>query len=629
MWDLSFAIPSLLILGLLLLFYFSLPRLQICMNSAFLCILVLESAIIIADISASYADDRFDSLPLYGVHLLNTVYFMLFFLRAGALFVYTASVLKLWKQKNALVHILISLPMCICVLLSLASPFLGLIYYIDASGYHKGPCYFLVYICYWLYLFISIITWIKYKNNLKRKRQKLGLLLFLIIMCAGIILRQLFPTILLMDTFCLMAVLSVYLSFENPEFYLERRGNVFNTAAFRDYIEENNGHLSGNIVGIVLRYYSEIRDIYSGSQMDDGLTMIAEYLTAEFPGCNVFYHRRGRFIVFFPKSYDKDDLLSRLTERFNRPWKSDNADLSFDAGFIISELEERVPSAEILLATITSGMDKADFGGSRGTVTINRDDMEANLRNSEIKRLLDASIFNDEVEVFLQPLVDAKTEKIVSAEALCRLFDTEGEIISPGSFIGIAERNGRINELGEQVFEKTCRFVKEHDLLSAGIQCINVNLSPVQFLRSDLDERYSGIVKKYCIDPSMVHLEITEESMIDDSFLQKQLAVMVERGFKFSLDDYGTGYSNLTRLKKCPFKNVKLDMAVVKDYCQSPDDILPTMIKAFKQMGFEVTAEGIEDENVAETMKRIGCDYLQGFYYSKPLPMKEFAIKYL
>jgi EAL domain-containing protein (putative c-di-GMP-specific phosphodiesterase class I) len=201
--------------------------------------------------------------------------------------------------------------------------------------------------------------------------------------------------------------------------------------------------------------------------------------------------------------------------------------------------------------------------------------------------------------------------------------------VPPKAFIGIAERNGKIIEMGEQVFEKTCRFIHEHDLISSGIEWINVNLSPIQFLRDDLADRFAEIARKYNVDPGIVHLEITEESMIDDIFLQKQMAAMTEKGFKFALDDYGTGYSNLNRLKRCPFSNIKLDMSVVWDYCRAPDEILPTMIKAFKQMNFEITAEGIENEQMAEAMKGIGCDYLQGYYYSKPLPMMDYAVKYI
>ena len=143
-------------------------------------------------------------------------------------------------------------------------------------------------------------------------------------------------------------------------------------------------------------------------------------------------------------------------------------------------------------------------------------------------------------------------------------------------------------------------------------------------MHSDLPRLFSSLLDEYGVSAERIHLEITEESMVDEFFFQKQIEALSAKGFQFVLDDYGTGYSNLTRLKKCPFMSIKLDMEVVWDYCKKPDRILPMMIQAFKHMGFLVTAEGIEDGSMAGKMKGIGCDYFQGFFYSKPVPIDEF-----
>ena len=257
-------------------------------------------------------------------------------------------------------------------------------------------------------------------------------------------------------------------------------------------------------------------------------------------------------------------------------------------------------------------------------LTVTEEDIKRTETERGVRQCIENALENDGFELYLQPIVDAKTGRIIGAEALSRIRDTEGNIIPPGLFIPVAENSGRINRLGELVFDRTCKFIKENPIEKMGIEWINVNLSPLQFLCTDLDERFLSMINKYGIDPNSVHLEITEESMIDDRFLQKQIKAMGEKGFLFVLDDYGTGYSNLSRLKKCPFINVKLDMSIVWDYCREPDDILPNMILAFKNMGFSITAEGIEDENMINTMKSIGCDLLQGYYYSKPVPASDF-----
>ena len=99
-------------------------------------------------------------------------------------------------------------------------------------------------------------------------------------------------------------------------------------------------------------------------------------------------------------------------------------------------------------------------------------------------------------------------------------------------------------------------------------------------------------------------------------------------GFRFALDDYGSGYSNLVRVRRFPFNNIKMDMELVWDYMKERDSLLPTLVQVFRSMGFSITAEGVENEETVEAMKQIGCDYLQGFFFSRPLPMEEFVSRY-
>ena len=116
--------------------------------------------------------------------------------------------------------------------------------------------------------------------------------------------------------------------------------------------------------------------------------------------------------------------------------------------------------------------------------------------------------------------------------------------------------------------------------------------------------------------------------MVDYVLLERQVKSMRGLGFQFALDDYGSGYSNLTRVKHYPFANIKIDREVVWGYCRDHDTLLPAIVQSFREMGFSVTAEGIETEEMARNLVDIGCAYLQGFLYSKPLPMEEFLEKY-
>ena len=628
MWNYSFAIPSLFVITIILIFYFSLPRLSIRMNRTFVNILIVEGVVIFLDIVSSWGDENYEQMTVSSLYILNGLYFIFFFVRAFLLYEFTTNVFKQDPAAGLVRTIILRMPLIISIALTASCPWTGFVYSIDGTGYHSGNMYNLLYFVSAFYILMSFYVMVACRNAMVRRRQWYSMLLYNVIILLGIIARRMFPSLLLMDTFCLMAILTVYLAFMNPEFYLELRGSVFNITAFRDYIDENNHHLSHRVIGLVVHNYYEMRDIYGGRQIDKGIAVISRYLTETFSNCNVFYYRKGRFFILGDRNMPVEDIIPEIKNRFEKPWTADDLELYLEAGFVSAELEKNVESSDSLLNTLVIAMAKADNLNDGETVVISKADLLENDKERAIKRHLEKAVDENKVEVFLQPIIDVKNNRIIGAEALSRIRDSEGGIISPGTFIPIAERNGRINALGEQVFEKTCRFIKENDLEKLGIAWINVNLSPVQFMRADLAERYRVIIDKYGVDPEKIHLEITEESMIDDGFLRRQIQALGGKGFMFVLDDYGTGYSNLTMLKKCPFINIKLDMSLVWDYFSYPDDILPSMIEAFKHMNFSVTAEGIEDENMADVMSSIGCDFLQGFHFSKPLPMEEFVAKY-
>ncbi|MBQ7614167.1 MAG: EAL domain-containing protein [Butyrivibrio sp.] len=629
MWDYSFVIPSMFIITIILVFYFSLPRLSIRMNRTFLHILIIESAVVFFDMVSSWGDENYSQLTPSVLYFLNGCYFVLFYSRSIIFCVFTANIFRLSPTKNRISFILSWLPYLITSLIAISCPWTGLVYSIQADGYHSGPLYDILYFESAFYLTVSFFIMIVRRKNVLKRRHFYCALLYNSIILMGLILRYMFPKLLLMDTFCIMAVIIIYLAFQNPEFYLELRGAIFNSMAFRDYIDENNGNLDHRIFGIQVHNYYEMREIYGGKQMDEGISMISRYMTQTFPKYNAFYFGTGRFVLLGGNDMPYEEVTKAVKERFALPWTSINLELYLEIGIVTLDLNTRVESADSLLNSLLLALDKADNLGSSETVVLSSAELKSDEKETALKRYLEKAVDENKVEVFLQPIVNARTNKIVGAEALSRIRDAEGELIPPGAFIPIAEKNGRINIVGEQVFEKTCRFIKDNDLKSAGIFWVNVNLSPMQFMKVDLAERYSSILEKYGVEPGMVHLEITEESMIDEVLMNRQIQAMGGKGFMFVLDDYGTGYSNLTRLKKCPFINVKLDMSIVWDYYNDPDEILPNMIEAFKHMKSSITAEGIEDEKMAEVMEKIGCDYLQGYHFSKPLPMEEFKAKYI
>ncbi|MBR5356482.1 MAG: EAL domain-containing protein [Lachnospiraceae bacterium] len=634
MWDYSFEIPNLMILGIVLLFFYSRPRLALRRNIAFIWMVLIETWTIITDVLATCFDNNATAYPMQLLGFVNMLYFVAFFLRSYVMYLFAVSVMKDTLESNPVIRQIVSAPFYVGVGLSIYSSIVGnsqgklFLFYVDRLGYHSGSLYCYLYICGFYYVVMAYVAMFLFWKNFRRRREKYGMILYNLIICASYVTRIVLPKHLIMDTFVLMAILVVFLAFENPEFYLDLRGSAFNRLAFSEQIEENAGRYTQIPLGIVVHDFHEMRDIYGSSQIEEGLAAISKYLKQIFKRATVFYCRNGRFIVLAQPGTDLEEKSGIIANRFKHPWKSNDMELYLTVGFAVYDDEYEVVDPEIILTTMLKFLDAVGKTGRVRPVHATKENLLQTIKEKEIRGHIERAIENNSLELFLQPIVDAKTEKVVGAEALSRIRDDRGDIILPGDFIPVAESSGRINELGEIIFEKTCIFIKENGLRNLGIEWINVNLSPSQFIRTNLSERYAAIAEKHEIDPSFVHLEITESSMIDDGFFMRQIDAMSQKGFKFVLDDYGTGYSNLARLKKCPLINIKIDMTIVWDYCKEKDDLLPTMVKAFKQIGFTITAEGIENTEMVDAMKDIGCNLLQGFHYSRAIPCEEFAKRY-
>ena len=235
--------------------------------------------------------------------------------------------------------------------------------------------------------------------------------------------------------------------------------------------------------------------------------------------------------------------------------------------------------------------------------------------------------------VVYQPIWSSEARRFASAEALVRLQDC-GELgfISPEIFIPMADHQGMIDEIGSIVFEKVCSFAAENRLWEKGINYIEVNLSGMQSVDPGLPAQLSAVMQKYGIDPKFINLEITETASIDGGeLLDANMRSLRSLGCHFSMDDFGTGYSNLAQMARVQFELVKLDKSLIwPAFGENPEEpmvILESCITMILQLGAHIVAEGVETEEQAEFLSQHGVSYLQGYFYSKPIPGEAFLEK--
>ena len=628
MWNTDFVFPSLLVLAVLLVFYFLRPRLPNRLNKAFLVLIITDIATVLADVLATSADIHYQSLSVSLVSFLNLLYFAAFIARSLAFFRLIIVLLKLDHSGYSGKKYLMYLVFLVSEVIVLSSPLTGAVYSVDSAGYHRGPLYDVLAVNSFFFQIMGIILLVRFRRRVRRSTLISGLA-YHAILIAGSTARILFPQYLIMNVFCLLAILVIFLSFQNPDLYITDRGPAFNTRAFTDWLDDPLHRKGKRILGFAIRNYNDERSMYGGTQMDQGLNLIIMYLVKQFPQFLLFYLRGGNFAFAGADGADWEEIRRAITERFRSPWQAEGVDLYLSVTYVEIPLSGRTDTADRIVNTLIYALDEAGESRDIEQTLMTEETLEEINRQIEVKRWLDKALENDAVEVFLQPIVESGTNRAVAAEALARIRDDDGKLIAPGLFIPVAEKNGSINMLGEQVLRKVCAFIRTHSLQDAGFRWINVNLSPIQCMHSNLPGLCSSILKEYGVPASQIHLEITEESMINYVKQEQQIEDLLDIGFQISLDDYGSGFSNLHQVKKFSFSNIKLDMNIVWDYIRDRDALLPALVQAFRQMGFSITAEGIETREMAEAMARIGCDYLQGYYFSKPLPMDEFSGEYM
>lgn len=252
-----------------------------------------------------------------------------------------------------------------------------------------------------------------------------------------------------------------------------------------------------------------------------------------------------------------------------------------------------------------------------------------------IKAYVESAIEKDEFLVYLQPKMDITTEKIKGAEALIRWNYKSKEFLPPYRFVPFFEKDGSIAKIDDIVLSKVCAAMARWKKEGKPLYPVSINLSRSRMYDENLIDKLLGIVDSYGVDHKLIDFELTESATYDD--MDHMLSVLQElrsRGFKISMDDFGTGYSSLSLLTQMPIDTLKIDKSFVDTIAatsERPEDIivLQHIIGLAKELGFVCLAEGAENKAQVDRLRKLGCEIIQGYYYSKPIPLKEYEERYL
>ncbi len=322
------------------------------------------------------------------------------------------------------------------------------------------------------------------------------------------------------------------------------------------------------------------------------------------------------------------DVARKLTTTIAEPFDINDYTLHLSTSIGISLYPLDGNSAETILKNADTAMYCSKEQG-RNLLTFFSSEMNARAeRRLELENKLRHVINEGGLEVYYQPRCNAETKEIVGVEALVRWFDTDEGAISPGEFIPVAEECGLITNVDEWVLEKACQDVLSWYGGRAPDIELAVNFSPAQFVRKNLHKIIERILKRTGFPGSQLELEITESLfMLDNVDIKSIFEQLVEMDIDISVDDFGTAYSSLSRLKQLPLHTLKIDQSFVGDLGKEAGDeaIVRTIIALANNLGLKVVAEGVETESQYRFVRDNGCDTVQGFLFSRPVPGSEIA----
>ena len=259
--------------------------------------------------------------------------------------------------------------------------------------------------------------------------------------------------------------------------------------------------------------------------------------------------------------------------------------------------------------------------------------------SKQIKAYLDTALENEEFFIYLQPKINVETNTLEGAEALVRWNFKTKEILSPAKFIPYFETDDSISKIDSFVLKTVCKKLQEWKKQNLALYPISVNLSRKQIEKVNIVDHLREIVDSYEVDHSLIDFELTESATIDNTeTIQDILEKLKALGFKISMDDFGTGYSSFSLLKDIPFDTLKIDKSFIDNIASTSTEqaqvckdniIIKHIISMSNELGYKCIAEGAETKNQVERLKQMGCKVIQGFYFSKPIPLEEFENKYL
>ena len=478
-----------------------------------------------------------------------------------------------------------------------------------------------------LYYIVEVLVRVNIMHDKMNSERRAAINLWMLLWLLVAVFEFMFPHIFMIGFATSVGVMIVYVKLENPGMHIDRESGLNNQNAFMEYMQQMYGNNKdfAMLVAVPMNYGNNT----------SGQPVNMKNLPKVFKAKEVIAFRKAEdeiALVFENKESAKnwyESYVDKYSESTNEDIIAFNSGLWINIGNSLWFKD----SEELMYFIKYAITDRVVMYGTRESrfVDVTEAMVDEMREEKKVEKMLDKALKDGRIEVFYQPIYSTEKKKFTTAEALVRIRDKEDKLIPPGVFIPVAEKTGKIIELGNEVFRQVCQLIRDEKLSQYGIEYVEVNLSVAQCSDEALADNYIAAMEEHKVNPKSINLEITETaSMQSKEILLHNMNRLIEYGVNFSLDDFGTGQSNLNYIVDMPVDIVKFDRGMINAYFanRKAKYVMDAAMHMIHGMGLKIVSEGIETGEQFGRMNELGIAYIQGFYFSKPLERMDF-IKFL
>ena len=392
------------------------------------------------------------------------------------------------------------------------------------------------------------------------------------------------------------------------------------------------------LISMNLSNFKYVNSVYGYEKGDNLLASIADYFFHDNPNCLLASRiHSDRFVALV--QFDENVQIKQMTEYYDILYKKFIHAIEQEYPMAVMRINSGAYIIEDHQENISEMLDKAEIARRSidndysVTVCFFTEALEAKAKMEQrIIPLFEKALKDDSILIYLQPKIDIDTQRIVGAEALARLTDEEGKIIPPNMFIPVLEKYGLVIQLDMYVTKKVFRLLNSWKAKGMKLIPISLNLSRVDFKQSEEWIESMEKIEPLQVPKEYVEFEVTETVFFEDiSMITNRVRQLREKGFRISMDDFGTGFSSLNTLGMLPLDCIKFDRGFVQNSINSRKglEIMAGLVDIFDKIDLDVICECVETSNEEQIVRACGCRQVQGYLHDKPMPIMDFENKYL